>query len=105
MEPMLPDVTAKNLHFASKGTKLSSETRMENPMINPPTFIDWRARQGEIPPGSVVVTSMSGAPLEQVLLDGRHVLTADEPVAAGDTGMPAPGPMNSCSWLSGPAPP
>jgi uncharacterized OsmC-like protein len=53
--------------------------------------LDWQSRQSEVPPGSVLVTSMVGTPLGQVLLDGRHVLTADEPVAAGgrDAG---PGP-------------
>ena len=56
-----------------------------------PTTPDWQSRQSEIPPGSVLVTSISGGSLEQVLLDGRHVLTADEPVAAGGSDA-GPGP-------------
>jgi putative redox protein len=52
---------------------------------------DWRSLQGEIAPGSVVVTSTGAGPFEQQLLDGRHVLKADEPAAVGG-GDAGPGP-------------
>jgi putative redox protein len=39
--------------------------------------------QSTIPPGTVVVTDSGAGPLGQALLDGRHVLAADEPVAVG----------------------
>ena len=56
-----------------------------------PPIRDWRSLQNEIEPGSVLVASTGAAPFEQRLLDGRHVLTADEPakVGGGDAG---PGP-------------
>ena len=45
---------------------------------------DERARlQGTIEPGWVVVTDSGIAPFGQALLDGRHVLAADEPRAVG----------------------
>jgi putative redox protein len=52
---------------------------------------DWRSLQSEIPPGSVLVVSTGAGPFEQRLLDGRHVLTADEPAAVGG-GDAGPGP-------------
>ncbi len=39
--------------------------------------------QSTIGPGTVVVTDSGEGPLGQSLLDGRHVLAADEPVAVG----------------------
>jgi putative redox protein len=39
--------------------------------------------QSAIAPGTVIVTDSGAGPLGQALLDGRHALTADEPVAAG----------------------
>ena len=39
--------------------------------------------QGEISPGSVLVASKNTGSFEQVLLDGRHILMADEPAASG----------------------
>jgi putative redox protein len=39
--------------------------------------------QSTITPGTVIVTDSGVGPLGQALLDGRHVLPADEPVAAG----------------------
>jgi putative redox protein len=39
--------------------------------------------QSTIAPGTVIVTDSGDGPLGQALLDGRHVLTADEPVAVG----------------------
>ena len=45
---------------------------------------DRRERlQSTIGPGTVVVTDSGEGPLGQILLDGRHALSADEPVAAG----------------------
>jgi putative redox protein len=60
-------------------------------MSDAPAVRDWRSLQSEINPESVLVTSTGTGPFEQVLLDGRHVLTADEPatVGGGDAG---PGP-------------
>jgi putative redox protein len=43
----------------------------------------WQELQSTIAPGIVVVTDNAAGPLGQVLLDGRHALAADEPVAAG----------------------
>ena len=56
----------------------------------PPTH-DWRSLQNEIGPGSVLVASTQARPFEQRLLDGRHLLTADEPVKVGG-GDAGPGP-------------
>jgi hypothetical protein len=39
--------------------------------------------QSTIAPGTVIVTDSGVGPLGQALLDGRHVLAADEPVAVG----------------------
>jgi putative redox protein len=44
---------------------------------------DPQTLQKSIVPGSVVVASTGAGPFEQILLDGRHSLHADEPVAAG----------------------
>ena len=67
---------------------------------------DPSALESSITPNTVVVASSGNGPLEQVLLDGRHSLTADEPAAAGggDTG---PGPyelllmsLGSCTSMT-----
>jgi putative redox protein len=50
-----------------------------------------RSLQTQITPGSVLVTLAGSGPFEALLLDGRHALTADEPVAAGG-GDAGPGP-------------
>jgi putative redox protein len=49
------------------------------------------ALQSSVSPGAVVVTASGHGALQQVMLDGRHVVNADEPVSAGgdDTG-PSP---------------
>ena len=39
--------------------------------------------QASVSEGTVVVASAGTGPFEQVLLDGRHALKADEPAAAG----------------------
>jgi putative redox protein len=44
---------------------------------------DPQTLQQSIVPGSVVVASTGLGPFEQILLDGRHSLHADEPVAVG----------------------
>jgi putative redox protein len=44
---------------------------------------DPQALQQSIVPGSVIVASTGVGTFEQILLDGRHALRADEPVAAG----------------------
>jgi putative redox protein len=44
---------------------------------------DAKSLQESISPGSVVVASAGTGPFEQVLLDGRHALRADEPAAVG----------------------
>jgi uncharacterized OsmC-like protein len=43
----------------------------------------WEELQSTIAPGTVVVTDNGEGPLGQALLDGRHALAADEPVAVG----------------------
>jgi putative redox protein len=52
---------------------------------------DAQSLQESIAPGSVIVASAATGPFEQVLLDGRHALQADEPasVGGGDAG-PSP---------------
>jgi putative redox protein len=52
---------------------------------------DPQALQQSIAPGSVIVASTGTGAFEQILLDGRHTLRADEPVAAGG-GDVGPGP-------------
>jgi putative redox protein len=44
---------------------------------------DAQSLQQSIVPGSVIVASAGTGPFEQVLLDGRHALRADEPAAVG----------------------
>jgi putative redox protein len=67
---------------------------------------DARALQASMSAGTVVVASTGGGQFEQVMLDGRHTLQADEPVSVGggDTG---PGPyelllmaLGSCTSMT-----
>ena len=44
---------------------------------------DAETLQRSIVPGSVIVASTGTGPFEQVLLNGRHALRADEPAAVG----------------------
>ncbi len=44
---------------------------------------DPHTLQQSIVPGTVIVASTGTGPFEQVLLNGRHALRADEPVAVG----------------------
>jgi putative redox protein len=43
----------------------------------------WQRLQETVEPGTVVVTDTGDGEFEQALLDGRHMLRADEPVSAG----------------------
>ena len=52
-------------------------------MTSATTRHDTAALQASVPAGTVVVASTGAGPFDQVLLDGRHTLRADEPVAAG----------------------
>jgi putative redox protein len=45
--------------------------------------LDATALQNSVKPGTVVVASTGAGPFDQILLDGRHALRADEPAAAG----------------------
>ncbi|SED91481.1 putative redox protein [Rhizobiales bacterium GAS191] len=67
---------------------------------------DPSALREQVTPGSVIVASTGQGALQQALLDGRHMLLADEPASAGggDTG---PGPyelllmaLGSCSSMT-----
>jgi putative redox protein len=67
---------------------------------------DPRALQASVPAGTVIVASTGAGPFDQIMLDGRHELHADEPVAVGggDTG---PGPyelllmaLGSCTSMT-----
>jgi uncharacterized OsmC-like protein len=67
---------------------------------------DPQALQASVVPGSVIVASTGTGPFEQVLLDGRHTLRADEPVALGG-GDAGPGPyelllmaLGSCTSMT-----
>jgi putative redox protein len=67
---------------------------------------DQSSLQASVSPGTVVVASTGAGPFEQVLLDGRHVLQADEPIASGG-GDSGPGPyelllmaLGSCSSMT-----
>ena len=67
---------------------------------------DPQALQALLTAGTVIVASTDAGPFEQIMLDGRHTLQADEPIAAGggDTG---PGPyelllmaLGSCTSMT-----
>jgi putative redox protein len=51
----------------------------------------WSERQAGLPPNTVLVASTGGGKFEQVLMDGRHRLRADEPAAVGGNDI-GPGP-------------
>jgi hypothetical protein len=52
---------------------------------------DLQTIQQSVAAGSVVVASTGTGPFEQILLDGRHALHADEPVPVGGSDA-GPGP-------------
>jgi putative redox protein len=59
-----------------------------------------------LPAGTVIVASTGAGPFEQIMLDGRHTLHADEPVSAGG-GDSGPGPyelllmaLGSCTSMT-----
>jgi putative redox protein len=67
---------------------------------------DPQTLQAAVVPGSVIVASTGTGLYEQVLLDGRHALRADEPVAVGG-GDAGPGPyelllmaLGSCTSMT-----
>lgn len=62
-------------------------------MTKTATRRDPNTLQSSISAGTVIVASIGKGAFQQVMLDGRHVLHADEPIAAGggDTG---PGPYD-----------
>src|SRR6267378_302293 len=67
---------------------------------------DPQTLQRSVAAGSVVVASTGTGPFEQILLDGRHALHADEPVALGG-GDAGPGPyelllmaLGSCTSMT-----
>jgi putative redox protein len=75
-------------------------------MADATTRRDQDTLQASVMPGTVVVASTGTGPFQQVLLDGRHVLQADEPAAAGG-GDSGPGPyelllmaLGSCTSMT-----
>jgi putative redox protein len=75
-------------------------------MADATTRRDQNVLQASISPGTVVVASSGAGAFDQMLLDGRHVLQADEPVAAGG-GDRGPGPyelllmaLGSCTSMT-----
>src|SRR5712664_754121 len=80
--------------------------KREIDMSSATTRRDPRELQASVPAGTVIVASTGAGPFDQIMLDGRHTLQADEPVAAGggDTG---PGPyelllmaLGSCTSMT-----
>ena len=67
---------------------------------------DAQDLQPSVTPGTVVVATAGAGRYEQILLDGRHTLRADEPVAVGG-GDAGPGPyelllmaLGSCTSMT-----
>jgi putative redox protein len=89
----MPDVSH---HPCKREVDMSSATTRHNP----------GELQTSMPAGTVIVASTGAGPFDQIMLDGRHTLQADEPVAAGgsDSG---PGPyelllmaLGSCTSMT-----
>jgi putative redox protein len=62
--------------------------------------------QASVPVGTVIVASTGAGPFDQIMLDGRHTLQADEPASAGG-GDSGPGPyelllmaLGSCTSMT-----
>jgi putative redox protein len=55
------------------------------------TEAHWAELQAALPPNTVLVASTGGGRFEQVMMDGRHRLRADEPAAVGGNDI-GPGP-------------
>jgi putative redox protein len=75
-------------------------------MKSKPTRRDHQALQAAVTAGVVIVASVNDSPFEQIMLDGRHLLHADEPVAVGG-GDVGPGPyelllmaLGSCTSMT-----
>ena len=60
-------------------------------MASATTRRDAGELQASVPAGTVIVASTAAGPFDQVMLDGRHTLHADEPASAGG-GDSGPGP-------------
>src|ERR1700681_1133446 len=80
--------------------------KRESDMSSATTRRDPRELQASVPAGTVIVASTGAGPFDQIMLDGRHVLRADEPVAAGG-GDAGPGPyelllmaLGSCTSMT-----
>jgi putative redox protein len=52
-------------------------------MDEPPNAAVWSGWQAALTPGEVLVTESGPGLFTQVMLDGAHTLTADEPMASG----------------------
>jgi putative redox protein len=79
---------------------------MEDDMSRTGARQDLQTLGQSVPAGSVVVASTGTGPFEQILLDGRHALRADEPAAVGG-GDAGPGPyelllmaLGSCTSMT-----
>ena len=75
-------------------------------MTSATTRRDPGALQASVPPGTVIVASTGAGAFDQIMLDGRHELHADEPVAVGG-GDGGPGPyelllmsLGSCTSMT-----
>jgi putative redox protein len=62
-------------------------------MANTTIRRDAAALQAMVVPGNVVVASTGAGPFDQIMLNGRHSLRADEPVSAGGSDA-GPGPYD-----------
>src|SRR5712671_7672683 len=77
------------------------------PKENPPmSRLDATALQNSVKPGTVVVASTGAGPFDQIMLDGRHSVRADEPAMAGGSDA-GPGPyelllmsLGSCTSMT-----
>lgn len=81
-------------------------TRLDHQMKSKPSRRDPQSLQAAVTAGAVIVASVNDHPFEQIMLDGRHLLHADEPVAVGG-GDAGPGPyelllmaLGSCTSMT-----